>query len=70
MARKGVDPQYDFTPDKASAVARQQALAFATQVEGVDAAFETTVSEKDRLALLKTVHAGADRRLPGDPPRR
>ncbi len=54
VARKGVDPQYDFTPDKASAVARQQALGFDTQVEGVDAAFETTVPEKDRLALLKT----------------
>ncbi len=53
-ARTGVDPQYDFTPDKASAAARQQALAFASQVEGVDAAFEPTVPEKDRLALLKT----------------
>ena len=45
-ARTGVDPQYDFTPDKASAAARQQALAFASQVEGVDAAFEPTVPRR------------------------
>jgi membrane-associated HD superfamily phosphohydrolase len=53
-ARKAVEPQYDYTPDKASAVARQQALAFARVVAPVDKAYEPTVSEADRNVLLQT----------------
>ena len=58
-ARKAVEPQYDFTPDKASAVARQQALAFARVVAPVDNAFDPSVSvEADRIVLLETAIPG------------
>jgi hypothetical protein len=52
--RLGVAPQYDFTPDKASAVARQQGLAFDRSVAPVDTAFDATVAEADRLTLLES----------------
>ena len=54
----GVVPQYDFTPDKATAVARQQALAFDRAVAPVDNAFDPATAESDRIALL-------DAALPG-----
>lgn len=54
-ARAAVPPQYDFTPEKASAVARQQALELASVVAPVDAAFDADVSDNDRMELLKTV---------------
>ena len=53
-ARVAVEPQYDFTPDKASAAARQQDLAFDRQVAPVDTAFDTAVAESDRLTLLES----------------
>ena len=55
VARTAVAPQYDFTPEKASAVARQEALSFADLVAPIDAAFAAAVSDKQRIALLKTV---------------
>jgi cyclic-di-AMP phosphodiesterase PgpH len=57
-AAAGVQPQYDFTPDKATAVARQQALAFDRAVAPVDNAFDPATAESDRIALL-------DAALPG-----
>ncbi|MEO8228550.1 MAG: HDIG domain-containing metalloprotein [Chloroflexota bacterium] len=57
-ARKAVAPQYDFTPDKASAVARQQALAFARVVAPVDNAFDPSVPEAQRITLLETAIPG------------
>ncbi len=53
-ARTAVAPQYDFTPDKAAAVARQQAAAFDRQVTAVDTAFDAAVPEADRLPLLES----------------
>jgi cyclic-di-AMP phosphodiesterase PgpH len=57
-ARAAVSPQYDFTPDKAAAVVRQQGLAFGRVVAVVDTAFDPTTSEQDRLALLETALPG------------
>jgi putative nucleotidyltransferase with HDIG domain len=54
QARAAVAPQYDFTPEQASAVAREQALALASVVAPVDAAFEAVIPDKDRMELLKT----------------
>lgn len=54
-ARAAVAPQYDFTPEKSSAVARQEALAFTDLVAPIDAAFAAAVSDKQRIALLKTI---------------
>ncbi len=53
-ARAAVAPQYDFTPDKASAVARQQGLAFDRLVAPVDTAFDAAIGESDRLTLLES----------------
>src|SRR5690242_16904816 len=39
-ARDAVPNQYDFTPDKAIAIAAEQQLAFDTRVDRVDAAFD------------------------------
>ncbi len=57
-ARKAVPPQYDYTPDKASAVARQQAIAFGRVVAPVDSAFDPSVSEAERITLLETAIPG------------
>jgi len=57
-ARVAVAPQYDFTPDKASAVARQQGLAFDRIVAPVDTAFDAAVPESQRLTLLESALPG------------
>ena len=57
-ARKAVPPQYDYTPDKASAVARQQSLAFNRIVAPVDNAFDPAVPETERITLLETAIPG------------
>jgi putative nucleotidyltransferase with HDIG domain len=57
-ARAAVSYQYDFTPDKAAAAARQQAAAFNLLVAPVDTAFDPGTSEKDRLAVLETALPG------------
>ena len=56
-ARKAVEPQYDFTPDKASAVARSK-IRLATVITLVDNAFDPSVTEADRIVLLETAIAG------------
>ena len=53
LASAGVDPKYDFTTAGGLAVAAQQARAFGQSVAGVDAAFASGVSDKDRQAILK-----------------
>ncbi len=68
-ARVAVAPQYDFTPDKASAVARQQGLAFDRIVAPVDTAFDAAVAESERLTLLEIGPARSVGRGPGDAPR-
>ncbi len=56
--RAAVAPQYDFTPDKAAAVVRQQGLAFDRLVAPVDNAFDVATAEADRIALLETALPG------------
>jgi cyclic-di-AMP phosphodiesterase PgpH len=53
-ASAAVPPQYDFTNDKASAVARQQAIVFQRVVSPVDTAEDPGTSAEDRTALLET----------------
>ena len=57
-ARAAVAPQYSYTLDKASAVARQQELAFERSVAAVDTAFDPATLEKDRIGLLETALPG------------
>ena len=57
-ASAGVNPQYDFTPDKAAAVVRQQVAAFERLTAPVDNAFDPATAEADRIALLETALPG------------
>jgi cyclic-di-AMP phosphodiesterase PgpH len=52
-ARAAVEPQYDFTSEKAIAIAAEQALAFERKVSGINTIFATQMSPKDRTALLQ-----------------
>ena len=53
-ARAAVPNQYDFTPDKAIAIAAEQQLAFDDRVDRVDAAFDLELTSEDRQAFLET----------------
>ena len=53
-ARDSVLPQYDFSSDKAIAIAAEQQLAFDTRVDRVDAAFDLELTTEDRQAFLET----------------
>ena len=53
-ARDAVPPQYDFSSDKAIAIAAEQQLAFDTRVDRVDAAFDLELTTEDRQAFLET----------------
>lgn len=57
-ARDAVEPQYDYTADKASAVAAQQGGVFARLVSPIDAAFTADLSPADRKALLENAVPG------------
>jgi len=57
-ARTAVAPQYSYTPDKASAVARQQALALERSVAAADTAFDPATVESERIGLLETALPG------------
>ncbi|HSS35778.1 MAG TPA: HDIG domain-containing protein, partial [Patescibacteria group bacterium] len=57
-ASAAVAPQYDFTPDKAAAVVRQQGAAFDRVVAPVDRAFDVATPDADRVALLETALPG------------
>jgi len=54
QARDDVDPVYDFTSEKAIAIAAEQALAFERHVSRVDTIFETEMTPEERVALLQT----------------
>jgi len=53
-ARAAVPPQYDFTTDKAIAVAAEGARAFDTRVARIDTAFHADLPDDSRLLLLQT----------------
>ena len=53
-ARAGVPLQFDFTADKAIAIANEQANAFNDRVRRVDTAFATDLKAAERIALLET----------------
>ncbi len=53
-ARAAVQPQYDFTTDKAIAIAAEQQLAFDTVTGPVDTAFKTKLTPQERASLLTT----------------
>lgn len=57
-ARAAVDLRYDFTSDKAFAIAAEQAKAFDSRVQRIDTAFRLDLTTEDRTALLET--AGSD----------
>ncbi len=52
-ARAAVPFQYDYTTERAEALAIQQQQAFAREVAPIDAAFVEGVTEEDRLAILQ-----------------
>jgi putative nucleotidyltransferase with HDIG domain len=53
-ARAAVPFQYDFTSEKAIAIAAEQARAFDQRVERVDTAFSSELTAVERKALLET----------------
>ncbi len=53
-----VEPQYDYTPEKANAVAAQQVATFNRLVAPVDSAFTLDVTDDARLALLAAALPG------------
>jgi len=57
-ARAGVPLQFDFTADKAIAIANEQANAFNDRVRRVDTAFATDLKAAERIALLQTAVPG------------
>ena len=54
-ARLGVQPRYDYTQAQAAGIADRQAVAYGRAVAPIDAAFDSSVSEAAREALLKSV---------------
>ena len=57
-ARAGVPLQFDFTADKAIAIANEQANAFNDRVRRVDTAFASNLKAAERIALLETAVPG------------
>lgn len=53
-ARTAVPPQYDYTSDKAIAIAAEQQLAFDTRVDRVDSAFDLELTTEERKSFLET----------------
>jgi cyclic-di-AMP phosphodiesterase PgpH len=61
-ARDSVAFQYDYTSEKAIAIAAEQARAFSERVRRVDTAFATEMKPKERASLLEVAIPGlADR---------
>jgi putative nucleotidyltransferase with HDIG domain len=54
-AGNGVKPRYDYTQDQAARIADRQAAAYGRAVAPVDAAFDKSVTDAARSALLKVV---------------
>jgi putative nucleotidyltransferase with HDIG domain len=59
-ARKGVQPVYDFSDTKADRIANEQVASFERLVRPIDAAFEPTIKEDNRQALLESVDGLSD----------
>ncbi|MFL5684852.1 MAG: HD family phosphohydrolase [Chloroflexota bacterium] len=57
-ARAAVPLQFDFTADKAIAIANEQANAFNGRVRRVDTAFATDLKPAERITLLETALPG------------
>jgi cyclic-di-AMP phosphodiesterase PgpH len=57
-ARDGVDPQYDFTSERAITIAAEQLSAFTRRVAPLDTAFAPQTSAEERQALLDGVLPG------------
>jgi cyclic-di-AMP phosphodiesterase PgpH len=57
-ARDNVDPQYDYTSERAIAVAEDQLSAFTRRVAPLDSAFAPQTSAEERAALLDGVLPG------------
>jgi cyclic-di-AMP phosphodiesterase PgpH len=55
QARQAVDPQYDFTSERAITIASEQLSAFTKKVAPLDTAFAKATSAADRQALLDAV---------------
>ena len=53
-ARAAVPPQYDYTSDKAIAIAAEQQIAFDTRVDRVDSAFDLELTTDERKSFLET----------------
>jgi len=53
-ARTAVPPQYDYTSDKAIAIAAEQQLAYDTRVDRVDTAFDLELTSEERKSFLET----------------
>ena len=53
-ARDDVEPQYDFTSDKAIAIAAEGQRAFESRVSRVDSAFDLAISSESRRSFLET----------------
>ena len=58
QARLTTPPQYDFTSERAIAIAREQLAAFSRTVAVLDTAFSPDTSAEDRQALLATAVPG------------
>jgi hypothetical protein len=58
QARLTTPPQYDFTSERAIAIAREQLAAFGTTVAVLDTAYSPETSADDRQALLATAVPG------------
>src|SRR4051794_2343350 len=57
-ARAAVTPQYDFTSERAIAIAGEQLAEFTKRVAPLDSAFAPETSKQDRQALLENVLPG------------
>ncbi|HXG26405.1 MAG TPA: HDIG domain-containing protein [Candidatus Binatia bacterium] len=54
-ARQAVQPQYDYTTERAITIAQEQAAAFTRRVAPLDTAFAPETAPEDRQAFLETV---------------
>ena len=57
-AAQNVPPQYDFTSEKAIALANEQQVAFEQRVQRVDTAFSADITADQRTALLQVAVSG------------
>ncbi len=57
-ARQAVPPQYDFTDERAIAIAAEQLAEFNRRVAAVDGAFGADISDEERQAILEGVLPG------------